>query len=70
MTPVRDAEGQVRWRVRVGPGELTCTACGETFPAGWNGCPRCNETPHRHLTQTTRIVPTVSYLQEGEWERA
>lgn len=74
MPPVRDVEGFVRWRVRVTPGELTCTVCGETFPAGWGGCPRCTgDEPDRSTGLKSRfrqtpVVETVSYLRREEYE--
>lgn len=72
---MRDVQGFVRWRVRVVEGELTCTACGETFPGDWGGCPRCTgDDPDRSTGlgsryRQTPVVKTVSYLREGEWER-
>lgn len=71
---MRDVQGFVRRRVRVTPGELTCTACGETFPAGWSGCPRCTgDDPDRSTGlgsrfRQTPVVETVSYLWEWEYE--
>lgn len=72
-TAVRDCDGHVVWRVKVTPGELTCTACGETFPGNWSGCPRCTgDEPDRSSGlgsryRRTPAVPTVSYLHEGEY---
>ena len=73
--PVRDVHGRPVWRVRVAPDEMTCCECGESYPAVWGGCPRCSdgdggrdEQGHSQLKRT-RSVPTISYLQEGEWER-
>lgn len=68
--------GQPVWRVRVAPDEMTCCECGDTWPVSWGGCARCsnndqtdrNEDGHRQYKRT-RSVPTISYLQEGEWER-
>lgn len=61
-------------RVRVGRNELTCLLCGETFPAAWVGCPRCNDGA-RHFSEEGKLTyapvpsaPTVSYLREGEFE--
>lgn len=46
--------------VRVAPGEKTCTVCGETITAA--ACPRCDDGG--------ALVPTVSYLRDGEWVEA
>jgi len=45
----------------VGRGELTCTSCGEVVQPG-RACPRCEGE--------TIMVPTLSYLKEGEWRMA
>lgn len=65
--PVRDWEGNVVWRVRVAPGELTCTGCGETTS---DYCPRCGgqDEDGKTMTDAPKLVPTLSYLREGEWE--
>jgi hypothetical protein len=68
--PVRDVHGSVVWRVRVGPGEVTCLQCGETYsPNVWGGCPRCNSA-HEHGSQMhqTPTVPTEIYLRANEYE--
>jgi len=65
---VRDHEGHIWWRVRVAPGERTCYQCGETFPEG-DRCALCgygDDGQHRHNPPPS--VPTISYLNEGEWE--
>ena len=78
MPPVRDCEGHIVWHVRVTPDELTCLDCGEVAIRGH--CVRCavdepdegdedapDPTPRTMRPQ--RLVPTVSYLREGEWTR-
>ena len=65
MPPVRDCEGHVVWRVRVAPGEKTCLACGEV--AINNRCVRCSLTDDGQVADATPLMPTVSYLREGEW---
>ena len=56
-------------RVRVnGRQEMTCTECGETTNEPY--CVRCGR-PTRDggiIATRTRMVPTVSYLQPGEYE--
>lgn len=56
-------------RVRVlGAREMTCTECGETTSDAY--CIRCGR-PTRDggiIATRTRMVPTVSYLQPGEFE--
>ena len=59
-------------RIKVLPGELTCLACGETFPADFSGCPRCTDVAERlgrHGSgyKRTPTVPTTSYLKEEEY---
>lgn len=60
-------------RVIVHANEVTCTICGETFPASWNGCPRCTDVADRtgwgSRYKQTPTVPTLSYLREGEYDR-
>lgn len=46
-------------RIKVSTDEVTCTECGETFPARWC-CPRCG--------RQTPTVPTISYLRKDEYE--
>ncbi len=60
-------------RIRVGKEELTCTVCGET--SAWGYCVRCNEevgvmgNKHAQVAANRgRMVPTVSYLKDGEYE--
>lgn len=59
-------------RIRVGKEELTCTVCGET--SAWGYCVRCNEEAHgngenaKRRTLAQHMVPTVSYLRDGEYE--
>jgi hypothetical protein len=45
------------------PGELWCTKCGETLPAGGDRCVRCGKSAR------TAIDPR-SVLREGEWRIA
>lgn len=62
-------------KVVVYPNEVTCTECGETFPADWSGCPRCStddETRYYgengyQTYKPTKTVKTVQYLREGEY---
>jgi hypothetical protein len=63
-------------KIIVHPNEVTCTECGETFPAEWSGCPRCStdDDTRYHHPQTghqsykpTKTVPTTQYLREGEY---
>lgn len=63
-------------KVKVQPNEVTCLQCGEVFPALWSGCPRCSseDTPNQRGRRPgeyvrTPTVPTISYLEEGEYER-
>ena len=56
-------------RIRVGRGEMTCTRCGETTAIGY--CVRCNEEAHgggNKAQLAAKLVPTTSYLREGEYE--
>ncbi len=58
-------------RIRVGRGEMTCTRCGETTNQAY--CVRCgDDTAKAGYTKTVRgmgqLVPTVSYLKDGEYE--
>jgi hypothetical protein len=65
---VIDAEGHVVWRVRVVPGELTCTGCGEVAMGG--SCPNCSsdDEGNRYGHNPPPLVPTESYLYPGEYE--
>jgi len=57
----------------VGRGEVTCLNCGETFPATWMCCPRCEDGSQPGLRRQdntavrTPTVPTVRYLRPGEY---
>lgn len=68
LPPVRRVDGSTLWRVRVIPNELTCLECGETF--GPNDiCPRCGTMDDgERRSELPQSVPTLSYLQEGEYE--
>ena len=62
--PVRGVDGLIVHRVKVYDAtELTCTVCGETSPDG--KCWRCGKGLDPALTP---MVPTISYLQDGEYE--
>jgi hypothetical protein len=62
--PVRGIDGLVLHRVKVyDQTEMTCTVCGETSPDG--KCWRCGKGLDPALTP---MVPTISYLQDGEYE--
>lgn len=62
--PVRGVDGLVLHRIKVYDAEeLTCTVCGETSPDG--KCWRCGKGLDPALTP---MVPTISYLQDGEYE--
>ncbi len=64
LPPVRSVDGVRVWRVKVAPGEKTCTRCGETTAESY--CPRCAE--QMHWTKARNLVPTVTYLRAGEYE--
>lgn len=69
--PVRDHEGHTVWFVRVAPGELTCTGCGETMRRGKH-CVRCGQDEEGKPLRTRHdarppVVETLSYLREGEY---
>lgn len=67
--PVRDHNGHVVWRVRVGPGEMTCLGCGETF-GRQQRCPVCTlDEAGKRTDVRPPAVETLSYLREGEWEQ-
>ncbi len=67
-------ELHVQRLITVTPGERTCLACGETFPAGWH-CPRCaseeiDEDDNKNAgvkRQRPPSVETVSYLRPEEF---
>lgn len=82
MPPVRDCEGHIVWRVRVTANEMTCLDCGEIATHSHDSvgnpltyCPRCTTDEELdgegrlavRLRSAARMVPTVSYLREGEW---
>ena len=80
MPPVRDCEGHVVWRVRVTANEMTCLDCGEIATHSHDSvgnpltyCPRCTTDEELDgeerldLRRNARLVPTMSYLREGEW---
>jgi hypothetical protein len=64
--PAREHIGAVIIAVG-GRDELTCCECGETFPARWKNCPRCNDKPGSCVMRETRTVRTVEYLQPEEY---
>lgn len=68
LPPVRDVHGHAVWRVRVAPGEMTCTGCGETATGDF--CQACgtDETGQRRVENPPPLVPTLSYLRDNEWE--
>ena len=60
-------------RIRVGRNEMTCTVCGEVTNQAY--CMRCNEEADvqgnnyaQVAAKRGRMVPTVSYLREEEYE--
>jgi hypothetical protein len=62
--PVRDVDGFIRHRILVvSPEEKTCLVCGETTLS--DRCPTCGKG---FDDAATPMVPTVSYLQPGEYE--
>jgi hypothetical protein len=68
---VLDTNGNIVWRVRVAKNEMTCLDCGETTTRGF--CTRCvveddemGASGHSKLGRN--LVPTLSYLREGEYE--
>ena len=69
--PPRDVDGRPVWRVRVASrNERTCLDCGETTTEAY--CPRCagdKDIGHLQATKSARLVPTLQYLREGEYER-
>ena len=68
---MRDVDGFAIWRVRVVKGEVTCQQCGEVYvPSVFRVCPRCNNKLDDDETMATPVVPTVDYLQPGEYEYA
>lgn len=72
LPPVRDVHGRKVWRVKVAaPHEMTCTICGETTVGDY--CIRCSaeaDINQRHVQEKAgRLVPTLSYLHDDEYER-
>lgn len=72
LPPVRDLHGHVVWRVKVTSAwEMTCTICGETTTDDY--CIRCSAEPDINqryaVVKAGRLVPTLSYLRENEYER-
>ena len=71
LPPVRDCAGHVVWRVRLASvEERTCLDCGETTLEDY--CLRCadeQEMSHQGSIQAGRVVRTVDYLREREYER-
>lgn len=71
LPPVRDCHGRKVWRVKLGSlEERTCLDCGETTLEDY--CVRCadeQELSHQKAIKTARLVRTVDYLREGEYER-
>ena len=72
LPPVRDVHRHVVWRVKVAPQEMTCLDCGETGTG--NYCLRCAaeaDANQRHtVMKFGRLVPTISYLNQDEYERS
>jgi hypothetical protein len=68
---VRDLHGHVVWRITVGRNEMTCLDCGDVAINGV--CVRCSmlddgTAPEGLPTDRGRnLVPTLSYLQDGEY---
>lgn len=65
--PTADSFDWQRVRVR-STQEMTCTECGDTTTEAY--CIRCGR-PTRDggiIATRTRMVPTLSYLQSGEYE--
>ena len=73
LPPTRDLHGHVVWRVKVGgKREQTCLDCGETTIGDY--CLRCvadaDVTANKQTVKVgRRLVPTLSYLKPGEYER-
>lgn len=65
LPPVRDQAGYRVWRVKVGPGERTCTRCGETCTGSY--CERCSDLVGMALARQA-LVPTLDYLRPGEYD--
>lgn len=71
LPPVRDVHGRKVWRVKLASvDERTCLDCGETTLADY--CVRCadeHELSHQKAIKAARLVRTIDYLREGEYER-
>ena len=72
LPPVRDVHGHVVWRVKLASArEMTCTVCGETTVDEY--CIRCAAEAEANDRYAVRkagtLVPTLSYLKPGEYER-
>lgn len=74
LPPVRDVHGHVVWRVKLASvDERTCLDCGETTVDEY--CIRCAAEAEINLQRNQasqvgrRLVPTLSYLRENEYER-
>ena len=59
--------GDTQPAIKVGPGELTCVSCGETFG---NATPVTGEPTACWRCGGRVGVPTTNYLQEGEYTYA
>lgn len=65
---VTDNEGYLWPVVRVSANEMTCLRCGETWSTPY--CLRCGENHRSQREQNDsdrHMVPTVDYLQPGEY---
>lgn len=67
--PVRDCTGATVPHITVRRDEMTCTQCGETTTEGW--CYRCDDRPAANKANSSpdTLVPTLSYLAEGEYQQ-
>ena len=68
MPRVRDVHGHVVWHVRVASDEQTCRDCGEIAIEGY--CVRCGmaDDGQPRADHGRNLVPTLTYLQPGEYE--
>lgn len=72
------AQGDPKWQpptgdtwflIRVAADEMTCLGCGDTFPSG-HYCERCGQKVNGEPIAREKLplaVPTLNYLQEGEY---
>ena len=74
LPPVRDCHGRKVWRVKLASvEERTCMDCGKTTTEAY--CIRCAAEAEINLQRNQasqvgrRLVPTLSYLRENEYER-